>query len=177
MAEPRRLFFALWPPPRVAEAIVAQAQACGVDGRRIPPERVHLTLAFLGDVSEAPAAGLQVSAARIAQPAFEIALNRVGHFRRPGVAWIGPAAPPDALLDLAAAVQDTVAQAGLELEKRRFRPHVTVARKAAAPRRIRPPEPVVWPVTHFSLTESASVDGRPVYRDLERWSLTPASME
>ena len=31
----RKLFFALWPPPEVAGAILAQARACGVDGRPV----------------------------------------------------------------------------------------------------------------------------------------------
>ena len=59
-----RLFFAAWPDAvaaaelaRVAEALAGLAQ-----GKPVPPEKIHLTLAFLGEID----AGAQRSAAEVA---------------------------------------------------------------------------------------------------------------
>ena len=44
-----RLFFALWPPAETAAALARWAK--GLEGRAIPAEKIHLTLAFLGGVA------------------------------------------------------------------------------------------------------------------------------
>jgi hypothetical protein len=51
----RRMFFALWPEPPLQAAMAAAGGAVArnrnLGGRDIPPERLHLTLLFLGDVA------------------------------------------------------------------------------------------------------------------------------
>ncbi|HEX6267591.1 MAG TPA: 2'-5' RNA ligase family protein, partial [Burkholderiales bacterium] len=41
-----RLFFAAWPPPQAAGALARWARP--LEGRPVPAEKIHLTLAFLG---------------------------------------------------------------------------------------------------------------------------------
>src|SRR6185503_9972246 len=57
-----RLFFAAWPPPRTAAALHEWSKA--LRGRATPAEKIHLTLAFLGeaDLEKATAAGRAVRA-------------------------------------------------------------------------------------------------------------------
>ncbi len=49
-----RLFFAVWPPLAVAEALAAWARRLQREtgGRAVAAKNIHLTLAFLGEVSE-----------------------------------------------------------------------------------------------------------------------------
>ena len=64
-----RLFFALWPPPDTAQALAnwAEEVARDVGGKPVAAEKIHLTLAFLGDADpeKAIAADLGVTPALI----------------------------------------------------------------------------------------------------------------
>lgn len=117
-----RLFVALRPP---AEA-VADLRA------RLPrwpsaPERWHLTLAFLGELPGPAQVHDQLLALR--QPAFDLRLEGSGTFGRQGPVWVGVGGDVDALRDLQAAVDRAVRAAGVALERRAYRPHLTVGRK------------------------------------------------
>ena len=102
--------------------------------RRVPPANVHLTLRFLGEISDdqaAAAAGALASACAGAR-AFSFALERLGAFPRPGspsVLWAGPAETPPALARLAGDLESALATSGFEPEDRPFRPHLTLARR------------------------------------------------
>lgn len=173
MPDTKRLFFALWPPAAVQEAIAECAVSAGIRGKRVARERLHLTLAFLGDVDATVPDDLCAAADAIEAEAFDLVLSRLGHFYRASVAWVGPEATPGALADLAGQVRGAAGDAGVPVRSRRFRPHVTLARRAGRPSDWMLDAPIHWPVRDFSLTESVQIDGRAVYRDLARWSLTP----
>ncbi|MES1943368.1 2'-5' RNA ligase [Salinisphaera sp. PC39] len=175
--ESRRLFFALWPPRDVADEIAVRARDSGVRGRLVPPEKLHLTLAFLGDVPAERIDALLAAGDGIRAVDFDLCLSRLGYFRGPRAAWVGPKTTPAPLAALAAGVREAAAAAGIGRETRGFRAHVTVARRAEPPRRVRLPEPVAWRPDAFELTESARVAGKAVYRPLRRWPLAPASVE
>ena len=48
VAEPLRLFFALWPPGDLQGRLAAWARQAAGKGRAMRRENIHLTLAFLG---------------------------------------------------------------------------------------------------------------------------------
>lgn len=170
-----RLFFALWPPPAVAVALVHEAATAAIAGRRVPPERLHLTLAFLGSVAPERLAPLQAAAGEVRIPRFELDLCRFGWFPRPQVAWIAPLTAPPALQTLVAAVSAAAAQAQVEIEPRAFRPHLTLARSSDKPRALRARRVtrrvISGPVDSFSLSESKIGAAGPQYRDIGRWPL------
>lgn len=99
-------------------------------GRIVPPGNLHLTLAFLGDVDEQAAETLHEDLAAI--PRVPVAL------RITGLDLFGSATAPrlvcalvadtPALTDLQRRVAKAARAAGIELERRRFKPHVTLAR-------------------------------------------------
>jgi 2'-5' RNA ligase len=95
------------------------------------PEGIHLTLKFLGEISQAQVK--QVSEALKALErfeVFEIVVKGFGFFpdaRRPRVFWAGLEAPP-ALHELAARVEAALEPLGFPREQRPFRPHLTLAR-------------------------------------------------
>ena len=166
----RRVFFALWPDAPLREALAAHGASLAVGGRPVPREHLHLTLIFPGAVPADRVPVLCRQAATVRTAPFTLTLDRIDHFPRAAVAWIGPSATPPALQALADALSGGCEHAGAPGDRRPFRPHVTLRRHIARPARRAVP-PVVWPVRDFVLVESGS-GGRPgAYAVVERWAL------
>ncbi|KAA0124151.1 RNA 2',3'-cyclic phosphodiesterase [Methylobacterium sp. P1-11] len=124
-----RLFTGLAVPQAVAGAL--RAWQGGLPGARwIEPGDFHVTLRFLGDV-EAPVADDVVEALSEmrARPALTVTLDGLGLFGgdKPRALYASVVAAP-ALMDLQAEQERLVRRAGLEPERRKFTPHVTLAR-------------------------------------------------
>lgn len=167
-----RLFFALWPPDAVRTRIgtVADPLLRDVRGRRVAPADLHLTLAFLGALEDARADCCRRAADALRHPPFELRLDRVAAWPRARVTCLGTADVPTPLLDLASALERSLAACGHRPEPRRYQPHVTLVRAAAgADLPARACDPVVWPVDAFVLAESGP--GDPRYRIRARWPL------
>jgi len=165
-----RLFFALWPDPETAAALAGLALRLAQDsgGRPVPVGKIHLTLAFLGEVApeRMPAA---LEAATLRARGFEGVLDQVGSFRRAGVAWAGMADPPRGLIGLERKLASRLREAGFALEEREFTPHVTLARRTgrAVPRAAIAPIP--WAADAFTLVRAETGTGR--YSIVESWPL------
>jgi RNA 2',3'-cyclic 3'-phosphodiesterase len=141
-----RLFLGIWPTAGVLEALQQHAAAWSwpPSARRSRPERTHLTLHFLGDVPAARLPELRQALAEAWQPC-ELLLDRPQVWGG-GIAVLEAAAVPPELARLHAVLGERLSALGLPVEERRFRPHVTLARKAFG---ARPPprvEPVPWPL-------------------------------
>lgn len=100
--------------------------------RWVPVENIHLTLKFLGDVSESNLEVLKdVLRTVVANyDKFEISIGGMGAFpqaRRPRVIWIGIESPPE-LASIQRNIESETARLGYAREKRRFSPHLTLAR-------------------------------------------------
>jgi 2'-5' RNA ligase len=123
-----RLFTAVPIPFDVAETL-ARRQT-GLPGARWRPlEALHITLAFYGDVDERRADDLASELSRIPGGAFDIELKGVGAFgdaHRTHTLWAG-LEPCEALNVLAARTKAAAQRAGIVVEPRQYRPHVTLA--------------------------------------------------
>jgi RNA 2',3'-cyclic 3'-phosphodiesterase len=131
-----RIFVAVFPPP------ATQATAAGVIERLRQPEdgvswvradNLHYTVRFLGDLGEdgAERAAAAVSRAATAIPRFEATLGAPGAFpnpRRARVLWLGLEEGAEALIALAAAVENGLRRAGFGRAERAFAPHLTIGR-------------------------------------------------
>ncbi len=167
-----RLFLALWPDEEVRAALAALArEALGKSGRRVPAENLHLTLIFLGACDPALRARLEEAATALRGEPFVLRLERLGHWPGPRVLWSAPAEVPEALRRLAADLHGAAGGAGLSLERRPFRAHVTLARKVGGRHRERPHRPIEWPVGEFRLVASETRPEGARYRCLRRWAL------
>lgn len=132
-------------------------------------DSLHLTLAFLGEVSLEQAAAARVAADGLRQPGFELCLDRLGYWRHNHILWAGGDCPP--LVTLAGRLQQALGRAGFQMEERPFATHLTLLRNA---RCASPPdlvEPVRWPVREFLLVASDPTSGRAAYRAVHRWAL------
>jgi 2'-5' RNA ligase len=119
-----------------------RAGAPKADLRWVEPAGMHLTLQFLGEVSDVLLADVRrgiVTAATSVSP-LELACRGLGTFpglTRPRVVWAGIRGAVDDLNRLAAACQRACEPLGFVPEKRPFRGHVTLAR-VRSPRGFRP---------------------------------------
>jgi RNA 2',3'-cyclic 3'-phosphodiesterase len=106
------------------------------DLRWVDPAGIHLTLAFLGELTdEQLAKAIQASEAAAEQvTAFEYRLSGLGVFgssRQPRVIWMGIEEPSGKLVQLHRALNRELRQRRFEVEKRPFSPHLTLSRVKA----------------------------------------------
>jgi 2'-5' RNA ligase len=129
-----RAFIAV-PIPEEPVAQLARLQAAIPFGRPVPEENLHLTLAFLGDAPEPALADLNDLLQAMRAPAVEIRFSALDTFTAAerGLVFVAVVrtAPLQALHDRLATLCRT---AGLDLPRRRFRPHVTLKRANRPPR-------------------------------------------
>ena len=163
-----RLFFALWPSAETARALQEWARA--VEGRAIPAEKIHLTLAFLGGVEPDKASA---AARRVRADAFELPIDTAQYWRDNHIVWAGPRGMPAGLQTLVERLQLALYRAEFILERRPFAAHVTLVRKARPSKALPPLPKLEWPVREFALVNS--VQG--AYEDVERFALDPIGGE
>ncbi|MCL7462831.1 RNA 2',3'-cyclic phosphodiesterase [Pseudomonas sp. NW5] len=125
-----RLFFALPCPAELASALCQWRDALALGGKEVPAESLHLTLAFLGQQPRSRLPLLERIAADISAPPLRIPLDSPFVLRH-GLFGLAPQRPPAALLQLAADLHTALREAGIPVEPRRFRPHLTLVRHAA----------------------------------------------
>jgi 2'-5' RNA ligase len=176
MAEPNRLFFALWPgdPVRRKAALAAEALRArhALGGYLSKPERYHITLFFLGDEVPKEVEVAAIKAARhIEAPPFTLRLDQAGGFRNPQIPiWLGAGNPPPELEYLEQALRKALA--GLPLGRQpRFKPHLTVLRSAEKLLRTEAIEPIEWRVDGFVLIRSVTGKGPVRYTELAHYPL------
>ena len=166
-----RLFFALWPDGPARDALAAAGRRVAVEagGRPVPAANLHLTLAFLGEVPDGRVEAALEVAGGVRGDAFDLALDRIGAFRRSGVAWAGPSAVPPELVRLQSDLEASLRAGGFALDGRPFAPHLTLARKVTNPVADAAIEPVAWRVERYALVRSARGTG--AYEELAGWKL------
>ncbi len=134
-----RLFVGLEIPPQ-ARVRLATLQNGIPDVRWVPPDNLHLTLRFIGDIEEPRLQDLTDNLSRIDIESFELTLAGFSTFGRgkPRALWVG-AEPNPRLLQLQEKIERAIQAAGLPPEQRKFTPHVTLARfKQTKPSKIVP---------------------------------------
>ena len=139
-----RAFFALPLGPHAREEIVRAIALLGREPwapkvRWAPPENLHVTLRFLGDLGAETLETIRDAAERAAArtETFECRLSRVTAFPRPSRARVLVASLCDepALAALAAGIDQIARASGLEADEHRFRPHATLGRVRRPPLR------------------------------------------
>ena len=166
------MFFALWPDEGVRSALGRLSGELVEGGRPTRRDNLHMTLEFLGGIDRARIADASAAATRLSAPRFRLVLDGVGHWRRSRILWLAPTNPTPPLIALQAGLHAELAAAGLPLEDRPFRPHVTLARRAK-PLAFRPVAPVTWDVRELVLAESMPGPDGVRYQVVERWPLGP----
>ena len=103
--------------------------------RAVPEEQLHLTLRFIGEVDGTTFLDLKDILGTIQARPVVISIKGVGHFPprgKPKVLWAG-VEPTAELLILRNKVNSALRRVGIEPEKRKFHPHITLARLNNSP--------------------------------------------
>ena len=146
------------------------------DGRAVPPANFHITLAFIGPLSDSALERLcrevEDWLARVEVPGANLALDRTGYWHKPGIYWLGPSAWPEDLDRLAHKLGGLAGAVGAKRDRASFQPHVTLFRHCASA----PPLPVAMPAIalayrHFALFESRQGRHGVSYHVLQEWDL------
>jgi 2'-5' RNA ligase len=181
-----RLFVAIEVPDAWRETARATtealARASGVRLRAVDPALMHLTLRFLGEVSEERMEPLVAALEETASPVdVALELGRAGTFgsaTRTQVVWLGVGGDLARLEALAGRIEAAVRACGLPPEDRPLRPHLTLARLgrqlsagdrrvvAEAVRALDVPAPLPFQAREVVLVQSYLGGARPRYEVL-----------
>ena len=173
-----RLFLAIQLSPAVREALLTAQDALRRQGRGSfpPPENLHLTLAFLGEIPEGRAPQLGELLAALPAPPLALRFSQAGPLSPEEGLWaLFPEECP-ALFALQGELAARLEGAGFPLPRRPFRPHVTLARRVAfpgpAPRgQDLLPRPLSVPCGRVSLLRSQLRPQGPLYTELAAQAL------
>jgi len=167
-----RLFFALWPDNITRHRIDAIVRNLPVNqGRRVTPENIHITLAFLGQIDSERNKQLISKASNVSCQGFQLNLDRIGWWKKPQIVWLAPSFIPDELTALVNQVEDIATSCNIKLENRSCQPHMTIMRKV---RRSIPEQllqPIDWQVNCFALIESITHPEGVRYTLQQSWPL------
>ena len=176
-----RLFAGLAIPPDLADDF-ARLQGGIPDARWTARDNFHVTLSYIGEVSEDAVEDVDEALASVFAPAFNLQIAGMDSFSQgndPKVIWFG-LAPNIALLGLKNKVDAALERYGLPFEKRKYIPHVTLARFRQLPDTQKTVdfmqahasiETDPFPVDEFILYNSISGKDGPVYEPLEYYPL------
>lgn len=159
-----RLFIALELPD---ETVAELDRLCvGLPGARwTPVDGFHLTLRFIGEVDHQTFCDIGEGLASVSLRPFEMRLKGLGEFPPRGpmhTLWAGVEAP-EGLMQLRRRVDRVLEEVGVERERRKFVPHVTLARFREPPPHERYASWLArralfrtapFPVSHFTLCSS-----------------------
>jgi RNA 2',3'-cyclic 3'-phosphodiesterase len=167
-----RLFVALDLPDSVRERLASLAGSLA-GARWIPPENYHITLRFIGEAQAHVAEEIDLALDGVRARSFNLEISGTGTFVRNGrvtALWAGVARNPQ-LDHLHSKIETALQRAGLTGERRRFTPHVSLARVDA----VAEPTLAAWvqahnllrseavPVRHFTLFSSRLGKEQSVY--------------
>ncbi len=179
-----RVFVAIALDPELRYGLAAHLRAnlAGeqLPGRTSPAENWHITLRFVGKVSQTDYEKLlaKLGDADLGS-GFALGFAGLGAFPKPAratVLWLGVDRGADELSRLAAVVEEATVSAGFIPEERPFHPHLTLSR-IRPPRDVRrligeiPVFPLTQSVSHLTVFESHLGGGPAVYAPLKRFTL------
>jgi RNA 2',3'-cyclic 3'-phosphodiesterase len=131
-----RAFVAIDLPAGVHEALEtleAELRRCDAPVTWVKPERIHLTLKFLGNVSSEQIEGIQAVLRQCAASIRPFRLQAAGcgafpTIQQMRVVWVGVRGDAEPLGKLQREVERALVPLGFPPEERPFRPHLTVGR-------------------------------------------------
>jgi 2'-5' RNA ligase len=133
-------------------------------GRFSSSDNIHLTLVFLGECDAGQAAAAKAAMDAVSFAPFDVAIDRVGRFRRDGgdIWWAG-VRENKLLSNLHGDLTDKLTAAGFYIEKRGFSPHVTLGREVKTKEMPREIEPFGETVSSIELMKSERIGGKLTY--------------
>ena len=168
-AKQKRLFFAIYPDSDVRKLLYeVQASFSTATAQIVPPNNLHLTLAFLGNTTAEQYECYLHAADTVTIPKFNVRLDQFGFFDKKQLCYLTPSVIPTELKKLHKNLKHTILRCGYH-DRRKFKPHLTLFRKATK---------LIWPteileiklhVDRFFLIESIQKSGGVIYIPREEY--------
>jgi 2'-5' RNA ligase len=175
-----RVFVAIGLPAEARAAVAGFMGSLPLPGKLVPPENLHLTLRFLGEIDAVSFDRLCAELDQTELPdGFRLRLHGLGAIPTAGnatVAWIEVRDEGERLGACQRAVEDACQGAGFDPEERPFRPHLTISR-IRPPADLRhviqetPPLGVVFRVSEITVMKSVLGGRTARYETIERFAL------
>jgi RNA 2',3'-cyclic 3'-phosphodiesterase len=113
--------------------LIADLKKSNADAKWITEDQMHLTLKFLGNISEGDVQKISCALSGILDnfKSFEISFSAIGAFPgidNPSVVWLGVNKGAECLVTLNKSIELSLEQIGFKKETRSFKPHLTLAR-------------------------------------------------
>jgi len=151
----RRLFFAFWPDESLRVTLeTARKRLFPLSGRPVDPANLHVTAAFLGNVSDTRLEGLRALCGPV--PPLTIQLDRLEHWPKQRVLVAATTHVPDDVRQVVDSLWRRLDRLGFARDPRPFKPHVTLVCDVRSVRPNLPWAPLAWPVDRVELVESVS---------------------
>lgn len=162
---------------RHIQKVQRELQASRARLKHVEPENLHFTLHFLGNIHTDRVAVLEEILEDLQGEPFEVSLVGLGSFRpqRPRVIWIGCSTGADLLVQYQKFLGSHLRRTGFPVEKRRYSPHLTIARVKSGEYREELMEVVrrhsnhefgTFQVSAIKLKKSTLTPRGPIYEDL-----------
>lgn len=152
-------------------AIINSASLGEANGEYYKSENLHLTLHFLGDISNDYCDCIIKAASRVKSPILHIALNKLDTFSRAKILYLGMTNVPGQLVQLHRNLGIALQHCGFKPETRMYTPHVTLMRKVSKYKINRMPPQIIWTVDKFALIESTQLANGVSYCPLKFFKL------
>ncbi len=174
---------------KIVSRVLAEAAETTRDVRWVRAAGIHLTMVFLGHVREVDVPAIEAAGQRVClnyRP-FDVSLRGIGCFpseRNPRVIWLGLQGDTDRMSLFRDALQRELEPLGIRLEKRAFKPHLTLGRMrkgrgGGGQRNLgvlletyRDLTSADWPLNELVLFKSDLRPGGAVYTKLKAWPLS-----
>ena len=166
----KRLFFALWPDDRQRDRLRDYIAPIAklVEGQHVRRDNWHVTTAFIGGFEDRLIPELRARAAEIVVAPFRLRFDRVEFWPRPRVACLIAPAVPAELEHLVFALNEVLAGFDVPVEERRYRPHITIARRVQRFETQRLAQPALTEWSGCELIESVPQPGGVAYRPVKQ---------
>ncbi|MHA2061516.1 MAG: RNA 2',3'-cyclic phosphodiesterase [Candidatus Sifarchaeia archaeon] len=154
------------------------------DLRLVPPENIHITLEFLGNIHPSIVDEISQIMQTVKLEPFNLEFKGVGIFNPKfiRVVWIGTGDGSNNAISLAEDLKKKLKTLGMKITKKKFTPHATIARvksKRNTRELVRSIQELseikigTMMVTSFKLKKSELRRGGPIYTDLKIRQLEP----
>ena len=160
-----RLFVAINFTKQTRNELIALCEELHKDssrGRFALPENLHLTLAFIGEVSPKKVDKIKAILETVTFAPFEVKINKLGAFSR-STLWYAGLDENEPLISLQYEIAYKLAICGFEMDGRRYKPHITLGREIVTRTQPRQLEPFGETITKIELMKSERIGGKLTY--------------
>ena len=126
------------------------------------PENLHLTLAFIGEVSPNKVEKIEAILETITFEPFEVTVDKLGTFSH-GTLWYATLCEYKPLMLLQREITYKLALCGFEMDGRKYSPHITLGREIVTDEKPWRIEPFGETVTKIDLMKSERIQGKLTY--------------